>query len=142
MGSDPLLTVVEVKNVWVLASIAVMKGSDPIKSTLCWRPMVDSCRPTSPKSGRQISAKSAYSFRLRAKPALGLSAFICAFFHAFRIGLRMASMMALLSSSPRPRASACSRSRRCVSASGRLSPAADAACSIRRTSFRCCESFA
>ena len=33
MGSDPLLTVVEAKNVWVLASIAVMKGSDPIKST-------------------------------------------------------------------------------------------------------------
>ena len=32
MGSDPLLTVVEAKNVWVLASIAVMKGSDPIKS--------------------------------------------------------------------------------------------------------------
>ena len=33
MGSDPLLTVVEAKNVWVLASVAVMKGSDPIKST-------------------------------------------------------------------------------------------------------------
>ena len=34
MGSDPLLTVVEAKNVWVFASIAViMKGSDPIKST-------------------------------------------------------------------------------------------------------------
>ena len=33
MGSDPLLTVVEAKKVWVLASIAVRKGSDPIKST-------------------------------------------------------------------------------------------------------------
>ena len=33
MGSDPLLTVVEAKNVWVLASIAVMKGSDPINAT-------------------------------------------------------------------------------------------------------------
>ena len=84
MGSDPLLTVVEVKNVWVLASIAVMKGSDPIKSTLCWRPMVDSCRPTSPKSGRQISAKSAYSFRLRAKPGPRQIS-ICLKVHAMRV---------------------------------------------------------
>ena len=29
----------------------------------------DSCRPTSPKSGQQISAKSAYTFRLWAKPS-------------------------------------------------------------------------
>ncbi len=62
--------------------------------------------------------------------------------HTFHIGFRIASMMALLSSSPRPNASARSNSRRCVSASGRLNPTADAACSIRRTSFRCCESLA
>ena len=35
IGSHPLFTVIEAKNVWVLASLAVMKGSDPIKSTLC-----------------------------------------------------------------------------------------------------------
>ena len=34
MGSDPLLTVAEAKNRGVFASIPVMKGSDPIKSTL------------------------------------------------------------------------------------------------------------
>jgi hypothetical protein len=34
MGSDPLLTVVEAKNGDFFPSTAVMKGSDPIKSTL------------------------------------------------------------------------------------------------------------
>ena len=33
MGSDPLLTVFEAKIVCFFASTAVMKGSDPIKST-------------------------------------------------------------------------------------------------------------
>jgi hypothetical protein len=33
MGSDPLLTVVEAKNGDFFPSTAVMKGSDPIKST-------------------------------------------------------------------------------------------------------------
>ena len=39
MGSDPLLTVVEAKNGDSFLSTAVMKGSDPIKSTasLCRR---------------------------------------------------------------------------------------------------------
>ena len=53
MGSDPLLTVVEAKHVWVLASIAVMKGSDPIKSTLCPAGSdEDSMRPVSAKERR------------------------------------------------------------------------------------------
>jgi hypothetical protein len=34
MGSDPLVTVVEAKNGDFFPSTAVMKGSDPIKSTL------------------------------------------------------------------------------------------------------------
>ena len=36
MGSDPLRTVAEAKNGGFFASISVMKGSDPIKSTLSW----------------------------------------------------------------------------------------------------------
>jgi hypothetical protein len=45
MGSDPLLTVVEAKNGNSFPSTAVMKGSDPIKST-------DSSRRRTPLGGR------------------------------------------------------------------------------------------
>ena len=51
-------------------------------------------------------------------------------------------MIAQLSRSPSPAASACSIRRRWVSVKGRGNPASAPACNIKRTSYRCCESFA
>ena len=66
----------------------------------------DSCRPTSPKSAQQISAKSAYSFRLRAKPAPRIrlhSTFVFQPEHLRCIRLLLKISVVLLPTAPRCR---------------------------------------